>query len=169
LICGYIGCSRYLNKHSVEHFKKTNHNYSLEIETRRVWDYAGDGYVHRLIASKGEITEIPNPKGSNSVTTQDEILEVDFTNKMDFICQEYNQLLSQQLESQRVYFERIIRDNMKEYEIKLNETEKNFQEASNENKKNLKKVDVLNAKTKKLQEEKEMLKNVGIKLYLQNS
>jgi BRCA1-associated protein len=29
------------------------HLYALELETQRVWDYAGDGYVHRLIQASG--------------------------------------------------------------------------------------------------------------------
>ena len=162
--------------HSADHFEKTMHNYSLELETRfkkkffffnmnirRVWDYSGDGYVHRLIASKGGITEIPRPKGietdSNDVFSN-EIVEVEFVNKMDFICQEYNQLLSQQLDSQRIYFERKIRDSTKELESNFNELEKNFKEIEIENKKNLKKIEVTNTKLKKTNEEKELLKNV---------
>lgn len=36
--------------------------YSLEIDTQRVWDYAGDGYVHRLIQSNsgGKLVELPS-------------------------------------------------------------------------------------------------------------
>ena len=37
--------------------------YALELETQRVWDYVGDGYVHRLIQSKtdGKLVEVPCP------------------------------------------------------------------------------------------------------------
>eukprot|EP01080_Neovahlkampfia_damariscottae_P006287 gene6287-10294_t len=164
LICGYIGCSRYLKAHSADHFEKTNHNYSLELETRRVWDYLGDGYVHRLIASKGGITEIPRPKTMNSESSEvfsDEIVEVEFANKMDFICQEYNQLLSSQLDSQRIYFERKLRDATKDLELKLKDFEKINLELENENKKNIKRVEVTNSKLKKLNEEKDLLKNLN--------
>ncbi|KAG4925076.1 hypothetical protein JHK87_050616 [Glycine soja] len=36
------------------------HCYSLEVETKRVWDYVGDNYVHRLIQSKtnGKLVEL---------------------------------------------------------------------------------------------------------------
>jgi BRCA1-associated protein len=36
--------------------------YALELETQRVWDYAGDGYVHRLIQNKadGKLVELPS-------------------------------------------------------------------------------------------------------------
>jgi BRCA1-associated protein len=46
LICGFIGCGRYSGEHAKEHFAETAHAYSLELETQRVWDYAGDGCVH---------------------------------------------------------------------------------------------------------------------------
>lgn len=45
LICGYIGCGRYVGAHAYEHYRETGHIYSLEIDTQRVWDYTGDGYV----------------------------------------------------------------------------------------------------------------------------
>jgi BRCA1-associated protein len=43
LICGHIGCGRYVGAHAYEHYRETSHLYSLEIETQRVWDYTGDG------------------------------------------------------------------------------------------------------------------------------
>lgn len=45
------------------HWKETQHCYSLELETRRVWDYVGDNYVHRLIQSKtdGKLVELNVP------------------------------------------------------------------------------------------------------------
>lgn len=33
------------------HFETTSHTFTLEIGGERVWDYAGDNYVHRLIQS----------------------------------------------------------------------------------------------------------------------
>ena len=51
---------RYKEEHAIRHWKETQHCYSLELETRRVWDYAGDNYVHRLIQSKtdGKLIEL---------------------------------------------------------------------------------------------------------------
>ncbi|CAB4406262.1 unnamed protein product [Rhizophagus irregularis] len=51
-LCGNIGCGRYQEAHAYHHYKETFHLYALELETQRVWDYAGDGYVHRLIQNK---------------------------------------------------------------------------------------------------------------------
>ncbi|CAO3634170.1 unnamed protein product [Cunninghamella blakesleeana] len=49
MICGHIGCGRYQDAHAYRHYEETNHLFALEIDTQRVWDYVGDGYVHRLI------------------------------------------------------------------------------------------------------------------------
>lgn len=51
---------RYKGGHAIIHWKETQHCYSLEVETKRVWDYAGDNYVHRLILSKtdGKLVEL---------------------------------------------------------------------------------------------------------------
>jgi hypothetical protein len=35
--------NRYQGAHAFSHFKKTQHPYSMELETKRVWDYFGDG------------------------------------------------------------------------------------------------------------------------------
>eukprot|EP00897_Mesotaenium_endlicherianum_P000414 jgi/Mesen1/10373/ME000080S09757 len=54
---------RYQQGHGISHWRDTQHCYSLELETQRVWDYVGDGYVHRLIQSKtdGKLVELPAP------------------------------------------------------------------------------------------------------------
>jgi BRCA1-associated protein len=61
MICGHIGCGRYQEAHAYDHYMDTNHLYALEIETQRVWDYLGDGYVHRLIQNMvdGALVELP--------------------------------------------------------------------------------------------------------------
>lgn len=54
------GLGRYKEGHAIRHWKETQHCYSLELETQRVWDYVGDNYVHRLIQSKtdGKLVEL---------------------------------------------------------------------------------------------------------------
>ncbi|KAI9339917.1 hypothetical protein BDR26DRAFT_861814 [Obelidium mucronatum] len=63
LICGNVGCGRYQSAHAAAHYTTTAHLYSLELETQRVWDYAGDGYVHRLIRTgqDGKVVELSAP------------------------------------------------------------------------------------------------------------
>jgi len=103
LLCGNIGCSRYKNEHAEMHYQATGHTYALEIDTQRVWDYTGDGYVHRLIQNHvdGKLVEIPdptNPSMSRAGKEKDHA-------KMDALAVEFNYLLTTQLESQRLYFE----------------------------------------------------------------
>lgn len=84
--------------------------YALELETQRVWDYAGDGYVHRLIQNKadGKLVELPSasmrtiddsrmggPSASDSLTAE----------KIEAIGIEYSYLLTSQLDSQRAFYE----------------------------------------------------------------
>ena len=41
----------------------------MELVSQRVWDYAGDGYVHRLLhnARDGKLVEFPDPRGPGCV------------------------------------------------------------------------------------------------------
>ncbi|CAI5440875.1 unnamed protein product [Caenorhabditis angaria] len=102
LICGNIGCGRYASQHAHRHWEQTSHTYSLKIGgEQRVWDYAGDNYVHRLIEndSDGKLVEYQNTAdrsdGHNSKKDD----------KLDGIKLEYTLLLTSQLENQRKYFE----------------------------------------------------------------
>ena len=102
LICGNIGCGRYQNGHAVAHFKETNHRYSLELESQRIWDYSYDKWVHRVIIGQNStqinLDEEEN-NGSNLTAQQ-------FYIKMESIINEYNKVLSSQLEIQRKYYEK---------------------------------------------------------------
>ncbi|EEC72622.1 BRCA1-associated protein [Oryza sativa Japonica Group] len=126
VICGHVGCGRYKGGHAIEHWKETQHCYSLELETQKVWDYAGDNYVHRLIQSKtdGNLVEY-NFYGDHSVdgmcsTCNGDagISEALLDSKMEAIVEEYNDLVTSQLEKQRNYYESLLlevkEDNEKE-------------------------------------------------------
>ena len=77
-----------------------------------MWDYAGDGYVHRLIQNKadGKLVELPS---ASSMTTADGVGSrlgpgpADALNaeKIEAIGIEYSYLLTSQLDSQREHFE----------------------------------------------------------------
>ncbi|KAL7747913.1 hypothetical protein RI367_006660 [Sorochytrium milnesiophthora] len=97
LLCGNIGCGRYEGAHAQQHFVETSHLYALEIESQRVWDYAGDGYVHRLIQNKadGKLVEIPAPHDREFRTNE----------KLEAITKEYTYLLTTQLDAQRQFYE----------------------------------------------------------------
>ncbi|KAJ7050511.1 hypothetical protein C8F01DRAFT_1067762 [Mycena amicta] len=114
LICGNIGCGRYGRAHAQAHYQTTTHLYALELETQRVWDYAGDGYVHRLIQNKadGKLVELPNASSSMGTSQRDadgslgpgpaDALSAE---KVEAIGIEYSYLLTSQLDSQRGYYE----------------------------------------------------------------
>lgn len=101
LICGNIGCGRYAEQHAQRHWESTSHTYSLKVGGERVWDYAGDNYVHRLIENQadGKIVEVQRDMN----TSMDEKGGKD--DKLEGIKLEYTLLLTSQLEDQRKYFE----------------------------------------------------------------
>ncbi|KAH9852054.1 zf-UBP-domain-containing protein [Lenzites betulinus] len=112
LICGNIGCGRYGRAHAHAHYVGTTHLYALELETQRVWDYAGDGYVHRLIQNKadGKLVELPSAaagvgtrsdSGGGGPTAADALT----AEKIEAIGIEYSYLLTSQLDSQRTFYE----------------------------------------------------------------
>lgn len=112
LICGNVGCGRYGRAHAHAHYQATTHLYALELETQRVWDYAGDGYVHRLIQNKadGKLVELPSAASSTGVTPRDSGLgpsqaDALSAEKIEAIGIEYSYLLTSQLDSQRSYYE----------------------------------------------------------------
>lgn len=112
LICGNIGCGRYDSAHAFAHYEATNHTYAMDVVTQHVWDYAGDGYVHRLIQNKsdGKLVDLPASTHANSQFTNSNSM-TGYSNdtvpreKLDNMGTEYAYLLTSQLESQRAYFE----------------------------------------------------------------
>ncbi|KAL8502014.1 hypothetical protein ACS0TY_021224 [Phlomoides rotata] len=108
IICGFVGCGRYKEGHAINHWEETEHCYSIELETQRVWDYAGDNYVHRLIQSKtdGKLVELNHHCSHNNDGYDDCMGNSDtLDNQFEYIKNEYNELLISQLESQKNYYE----------------------------------------------------------------
>ncbi|CAG5135763.1 unnamed protein product [Candidula unifasciata] len=112
LICGNVGCGRYVGLHAYKHFQDTNHTYAMQLGTNRVWDYAGDNYVHRLAQNKSDGKLVEVDEGGNEVQEE----------KLDSITLEYTYLLTTQLESQRLYFMEQISLAVKDVEAKLEES-----------------------------------------------
>ncbi|XP_046386167.1 BRCA1-associated protein [Ischnura elegans] len=69
LICGHVGCGRYVQGHAYKHFLETQHCYSMQLGSNRVWDYVGDNFVHRLLQNKadGKLVEVGDGRGSGEV------------------------------------------------------------------------------------------------------
>ncbi|KAL7165170.1 hypothetical protein ACSBR2_040947 [Camellia fascicularis] len=128
-ICGFVGCGRY-EGHSIRHWKETQHCYSLELDTQRVWDYAGDNYVHRLIQSKtdGKLVELnhycahaDDGCGSCNCSIDTGFSETLLNSKVENIVNEYSELLTTQLENQKIYFESLLREVEGETEREISE------------------------------------------------
>ncbi|CAH9106781.1 unnamed protein product [Cuscuta europaea] len=116
VICGFVGCGRYKDGHAKQHWKETQHCYALELETRRVWDYVGDNYVHRLILHKTD-GEVVNYEGGIDPVFSEALQN----SKVEAIVSEYNELLTTQLENQKGYFESLLREVEEENERETSE------------------------------------------------
>lgn len=103
LICGHVGCGRYVGGHAHRHFMETNHLFSLQVGNNRVWDYVRDNYVHRLLQSEGDGKVVSYERTSPVPDTKEEVVQGE--EKLTALQLEYTHLLSSQLESQRQYFE----------------------------------------------------------------
>ncbi|XP_057487064.1 BRAP2 RING ZnF UBP domain-containing protein 1-like isoform X2 [Actinidia eriantha] len=117
VICGFVGCGRYEERHAISHWKDTQHCYSLELETQQVWDYVGDSYVHRLNQSKTDgKSAMMNSRcmshhvecGTCGCTEDSGISGALFDSKVEAIMDEYNRLLATQMETQRQHFESLL-------------------------------------------------------------
>lgn len=117
ITCGHVACGRYINGHAYDHFSETQHTYAMQLTDNQVWDYAGDNYVHRLLANKtdGKPVEV---EGADAYRQAEE--------KVEAVQLEYTYLLTQQLESQRKYYEKLLKDSEKQSQKKIKElTSKN--------------------------------------------
>lgn len=124
LICGNIGCGRYEEAHAYRHFETTGHTFTLQVGGNLVWDYAGDNYVHRIIqnANDGKLVEVQSGRNENDVSflnikiTLNLIYFQKQSDKVDEIQLEYSNMLAQQLDKQRNFFE----DKIKAMEDSMN-------------------------------------------------
>ena len=108
LICGNTGCGRYDGAHAYAHYEQTSHCYAMDLVTQRVWDYAGDGYVHRIVQNKSDGKFVDFPvlhDGSTEMAPAEDAEDYVPREKLDNIGMEYTHLLTSQLDSQRLYFE----------------------------------------------------------------
>jgi len=98
LICGHVGCGRYVHGHAFKHYLDTQHCYSMQLENNRVWDYVGDNFVHRLLQNKADGKLVEGNVPGKEETTE----------KLDSMQLEFTYTLTSQLDSQRMYFEDLI-------------------------------------------------------------
>ncbi|EQL32163.1 BRCA1-associated protein [Blastomyces dermatitidis ATCC 26199] len=108
LICGNIGCGRYDEAHAFAHFKETSHAFAMDLASQRVWDYVGDGYVHRIIQNKSDGKLVELPAAGESALDPPDWGDAVPREKLENMSVEYTHLLTSQLESQRTYFEEVV-------------------------------------------------------------
>ncbi|XP_059478624.1 BRCA1-associated protein-like [Neocloeon triangulifer] len=150
LICGHVGCGRYVQGHASQHFLETQHCYSMQLGSNRVWDYVGDNFVHRLLQNKddGKMVAVGADQEGRSPEKPGAGDE-----KVDSLQLEFTYLLTSQLESQRLYFEdRMIRL-QQEVHNEREELRERVDKLSEENQRLKKQVDSLK-KDKQTQEKK---------------
>jgi BRCA1-associated protein len=99
--------------HSRQHYTETLHAYALDTETQHVFDFAGGGYVHRLLQNKndGKLVEVSDPYNT---TSQERSLNPGLSEaqegevvhrKLEGFASQYYTLLKSQLEQQRIFYE----------------------------------------------------------------
>lgn len=110
LICGHVGCGRYDAAHAFAHYEQSSHCFAMDLNTQRVWDYASDGYVHRIMQSKsdGKLVELPSTPTRTINHGADDFDDYVPREKLDNIGLEYTHLLTSQLDNQRMYFEEVL-------------------------------------------------------------
>lgn len=87
------------------HHQETGHTFAMDIATQRVWDYVGDGYVHRIIQNKADGKLVELPAADSSALDPPDWADAVPREKFENMALEYTHLLTSQLESQRTYFE----------------------------------------------------------------
>lgn len=144
LICGFMGCGRYDNAHARMHYESTKHAYALDPESQRVWDYAGDGYVHRLIQNMvdGKLVELPDVGSQSDSRVDGEHDTIDKSMLEELMCH-YEQELMRHLETQKRYFEEELRKasstsvdaahQLQSFEKKYKQLQKKFDALQKEN------------------------------------
>ena len=113
--------------HARDHYNETLHAYALNTETQHVWDFAGQGYVHRLIQNidDGKLVEVSDPTNTTSQerslvphlsdSREEEVVH----RKLEGLANQYHTLLKSQLEQQRLYFESVLENMKREHEEEL--------------------------------------------------
>lgn len=111
--------------HARHHYDETLHAYALDTETQHVWDFAGQGYVHRLIQNKddGKLVEANDPSNTSSQARtldpglsdaqEDELVH----RKLEGFASQYYTVLKGQLEQQRIFYESQLEEIRREYDV----------------------------------------------------
>jgi BRCA1-associated protein len=116
---------RFHTTHAGQHYTETLHAYALDTQNQHVYDFAGQGYVHRLVQNKedGKLVEINDPYSSSqersmtpglSDAQEGEVVH----RKLEGFASQYYTLLKSQLEQQRTFYEGRLQELRREFATK---------------------------------------------------
>ena len=116
----------FVTSHASQHYDETLHAYALDTETQHVWDFAGQGYVHRLLQNTedGKLVEVNDP---NNRTSQERSLTPGLSDaqegevvhrKLEGFASQYCTLLKSQMEQQRSFYEGRLEEVRREFALK---------------------------------------------------
>lgn len=113
----------FASSHARRHYDETLHAYALDTTTQHVWDFAGQGYVHRLLQNKqdGKLVEVHDPRSaSHERSTQPGLSDQQEAQvvhrKLEGFASQYYTLLKSQLEQQRSYYQNQLEETKREFE-----------------------------------------------------
>lgn len=123
LICGKIGCGRYVATHSFYHFLQSGHRFSICTQTENLWDYVNDAFAHNVESS--------------------EKLETNIESNFDNIFQEtkdyYDRVIQDQLNAQKQFYEQKLKNEclevnqtIAEFDFKIKDYKKRLDEVCSE-------------------------------------
>ena len=109
LICGVVSCID--DGHAQQHYEETLHAYALDSETQHVWDFCGQGYVHRLLqnSTDGKLVEVSQQRHNQRLPEAGQLSDIQegeiVHRKLEEFANQYYNLLQSQLEQQRRYYQ----------------------------------------------------------------
>jgi BRCA1-associated protein len=153
--------------HARQHYDETLHAYALDTETQHVWDFAGQGYVHRLLqnAQDGKLVEVAQQgtgerqpeAGHLSDQQEDEVVH----RKLEGLANQYYALLKSQLEQQRIYYENRLEELQREGNQKTSETSSLIAALKQERRQLQQRLGTLRERYQIVSEEVSFLKNLN--------
>ena len=159
--------------HARRHYDETLHAYALDTETQHVWDFAGQGYVHRLIQNKddGKLVETNDPSNTSSQARtldpglsdaqEDELVH----RKLEGFASQYYTVLKGQLEQQRIFYESQLEEIRREYDVVTDPKRRYAQELISALKQEKNQIEqrclTLRRKLRKAEEDISFLKNMN--------
>jgi BRCA1-associated protein len=94
--------------HAFDHYAGTLHAYALEVTSQKVFNFAEQGFVHRLVSAKGDGKIVQLAGGESSMEPSewmDEEEEMLWNRKLEGLAAEYNEMLRHELEKTRIYYQ----------------------------------------------------------------